>query len=122
MKKILNTRLTGSKLPSIILGLKSGGLQLLSNVQDEQQEVELALKIAVFPNPIQQSNLLRLISNQEVVIELIDIWGHTFSDRITLNKGELKELDLFALRSGLYMIRAESVSGKKSSVKFVVTN
>jgi hypothetical protein len=119
---ISTTNLTGSKLPSIIIGLKSGGLQLLSNIEDEQQRVDLAIKIAVFPNPLQQNDLLSLVANQDVRIELIDVWGHTLSDEILLSKGEKIQLDITALRAGLYMVRAQSNTGKKSAVKFVVTN
>lgn len=119
---ISTTNLTGSKLPSIVIGLKSGGLQLLSNIEDEQQQVDLAIKIAVFPNPLQQNDLLSLVANQDVRIELIDLWGHTLSDEILLSKGEKIQLDITALRAGLYMVRAVSNTGKKSAVRFVVTN
>lgn len=119
---ISTTNLTGSKLPSIVLGLKSGGLQLLSNVEDEQQQVDLAIKIAVFPNPLQQNDLLNLVANQDVLIELIDVWGHSLTDEILLSKGVIKQLDITALRAGLYMVRAQSTTGKKSAAKFVITN
>jgi hypothetical protein len=119
---VSTTNLTGSKLPSIVAGLKSGGLQLLSNVVDEQQEVDLDIKIAVFPNPLDQNDLLSLVANQDVVFELIDVWGHTLSEKILLTKGVIMELDIYALRAGLYMVRAQSFTGKKSSAKFVVTN
>jgi hypothetical protein len=119
---ISTTNLTGSKLPSIVLGLKSGGLQLLSNIEDEQQQVDLAIKIAVFPNPLKQDDFLNLVANQDVVIDLIDVWGHTLSNEIPLSKGVIVQLDIAVLRAGLYMVRAQSTSGKKSSAKFVVTN
>jgi len=119
---VSTTMLTGSKVPSIVIGLKSGGLQLLSNVEDEQQAVDLAIKIAVFPNPLEQNDLLNMVSNQDITVELIDVWGHTFSDKILLSKGVLNQLDIRALRAGLYMLRAQSVSGRKSSAKFVITN
>ena len=119
---ISTTNITGSKLPSIIAGLKSGGLQLLANVVDEQQEVDLAIRIALFPNPLRQNDLLSLVANQDVVIEVIDVWGHTLSEKMALTKGVIMELDIYSLRAGLYLVRAESYTGKKSSVKFVVTH
>lgn len=119
---ISTTMLTGSKVPSIIIGLKSGGVQLLSNIEDEQQSVDLAIKIAVFPNPLQQNDLLNLVSNQDVTVELLDIWGHTFSNKILLSKGVISQLDIRVLRAGMYLLRAQSITGKKSSAKFVITN
>jgi hypothetical protein len=120
---VSTTMLTGSKVPSIVIGLKSGGLQLLSNIEDEQQAVDLAIKIAVFPNPLKQNDLLNLISNQDIELELIDVWGHSFSDKILLSKGVLSQLDISALRAGMYMLKARAFAGNKSSsVKFVITN
>ena len=119
---ISTSNLTGSKRPSIVLGLKSGGLQLLTNVDDEQQQVDLAIKIAVFPNPLTQNDILSMVANQDVLIDMIDVWGHTLSDEILLSKGVIKQFDIVALRAGLYMVRAQSATGKKSSAKFVITN
>ena len=114
--------ITGSKLPSIIMGLKSGGVQILSNIEDEQQDVDLDIKVALFPNPVDFNKILSLVANQDVEIILYDVWGHPLSGKMKLAKGTREELDLTALRSGLYLIAVQNNQGNKSSFKFVLTD
>ncbi|RLD19483.1 MAG: hypothetical protein DRI71_11730 [Bacteroidetes bacterium] len=111
---------TGSKLPSIIMGLKSGGIQMLSNIEDEQQKVDLEIKVSLFPNPVGLNKALNLVANQDVEMVLYDVWGHPLSENILLIKGSVKQLDLTALRAGLYLIAVQNNLGDKSSFKFVL--
>ena len=114
--------ITGSKLPSIIIGLKSGGLQILSNIQDEQQEVDIEIKVAIFPNPVGSNKVLSLVANQDVEMIMYDVWGHPLSEKLRLSKGSLQQLELIALRAGLYLIAVQNDLGDKSSFKFVLTD
>jgi Secretion system C-terminal sorting domain/FG-GAP-like repeat len=118
--KVSTTHLTGSKLTSIVLGLKSGGVQLLSNIDDDQQEVAVEIKISLFPNPVERNNLLNLVSNQDVEIEFFDIMGNALANRISLAKGVRQQVDINSLRAGLYLLTAYNDTGKRSTVKFVV--
>jgi len=118
---ITTSYITGSTLPSILIGLQTGGVQVLSNVIDDQQAVNINIQIALYPNPVKQDKLLNLVSNQEVKAEIIDVWGHKFSDQFVLSKGVQKQLDINALRAGLYMLRAQNSTGKSRTFKFVIT-
>ena len=114
--------ITGSILPSIVLGLKSGGLQLLSNIEDEQKQIGLEIKVALFPNPVGPNKIISLVANQDVEMVLYDVWGHLLSENIILTKGSVNQLDLTALRSGLYLFAAQNNLGDKSSFKIVLSD
>ncbi len=118
---LTTTRLTGARLPAIVLGLWSGGVQLIENVNDEQQEVDLAIRVAAFPNPVGPDKLLNLVANQDVEARIIDCFGRTLATKIVLAKNTRQQLDVQALRAGVYLVYATNGRGKKSTVKFVVS-
>lgn len=120
--KVTTTYLTGAELPTICIGLASGGIQLLANTLDDQQNVEIPIRVAVFPNPLSKQELLQVIANKDVTVHLLDTQGHRLSPGISLLKGEQLQLEVGVLRSGMYLMEAIDVSGNRTTSKFVLLN
>ena len=119
--KLATTRITGSQLPSIVLGLWTGGLQLLTNIEDTQQDIAIEVRLSVFPNPIKKLNRLSLLPNQDVEIMITDTWGHQVLNEIMLPKNQVRELEINSLNAGLYIIRARNSDGEEAGFRFVVS-
>ncbi|MEN8251653.1 MAG: T9SS type A sorting domain-containing protein, partial [Bacteroidota bacterium] len=119
--KLSTTKITGSQLPSIMAGLWAGGIELLSNIEDTQQDISVNVRVAVFPNPVKHSHRLNLLPNQDVEITIVDVWGHVVTEKITLPKNELRELEIASLSAGLYIILARNAEGKKGTYKFIIS-
>ena len=114
------SNLTGSILPSITIGLKTGGLQLLSNIKDEQQEIDLAISIAIFPNPALSRDFINLVANQKLTFRVLDAMGKIVIDQGSLIKGETHLLEVVDLTAGLYLFQASNTLGQTATSRFVV--
>lgn len=80
-------------------------------------EKPLALEFVVYPNPA--GNFLNVKSNSELKTILItDIYGR-MAKRINLNGDFSQSLDVSDLKSGIYILQAESASGEMNTAKFV---
>lgn len=117
---IVPSNLTGSILPSISIGLKTGGLQLLTNVKDEQQDIDLAINIDIFPNPALDKDYIKLVANQNLTFKIIDSMGKEVRTIESLIKGEIHHLSIGSLTSGLYLIQATNNIGLTTTSRFVV--
>lgn len=116
----VTTRLTGAKLPSICLGMYAGGLSLLSNINDEQQQVEVPVRLVVYPNPVEKSERLKLSANKDVAVRITDVMGKVLTEPINLTKGASLQLNLLHLRSGIYLAEAIDSNGHGTTIRFMV--
>jgi hypothetical protein len=120
--RVTTTKISGARLPSIAIGLRTGGLNLLKNLDDDQQNIEVPIRLSTFPNPVAKDEALQLVANKTVSFTIFDTKGNILSDTITLPKGEKLSLDIMALNSGLYLIQAVDSVGNKAGYKFIITN
>ena len=117
---VITTRITGAQMPAIMLGTWSGGVQLLENVNDSQQEVDLAIKIAIYPNPAGPDKLINLVANQDVEIIVYDSFGRVLTGKIPLPKNSLRQLDVKAWCSGIYLIHAINNRGRENTARIAI--
>ena len=120
--RITTTKISGAKLPSIALGLRTGGVHLLKNINDDQQNIEVPIRLSTFPNPVSKDEHLQLVANKMVSFTIFDTKGNILSDAIDLPKGEKLSLDIMALNAGIYLIQAVDSLGNKAGYKFIITN
>ena len=91
-------------------------------VVDDQQEIHVPIRLAVFPNPLSKNDLLQVVANKNVTVQVLDVLGNKLSEPMSLSKGELLEFKLELLRSGLYLINAEDAAGARTSSRFILSN
>ena len=115
-----STKITGAELPSIALGTISGGVQLLSNIEDSQQVVDVPVRITAFPNPIQQSDFLQLVINKDVSLRILNVQGQVHLENLQVTKNQRHEIDLKSFRAGIYIIEAVDSGGKKGVSRFAI--
>lgn len=80
------------------------------------------LILTTFPNPAKNSTTLMIDMNDDerLFVNLIDGAGRTVKQQIVIIKGQLGELDLSGLQSGLYIIVAKTGSGDQFKNKLVI--
>lgn len=114
------TKLTGAELPSIALGMVGGGMQLLNNIEDEQQDINVPVRIAAFPNPLSRTDYLEVVTNKESQLRVVNVLGQVFIDNISVAKNQRTSFDMSALRAGLYLIEAYDDEGGKAVSRVVI--
>ncbi|MBT8230151.1 MAG: T9SS type A sorting domain-containing protein [Bacteroidia bacterium] len=112
--------------PSIIVGLQTGGLHVLRqlNSQPTPPSNEGELAVIIYPNPSDGngSGILSVSSNQEADVQLISITGQPVSDVVPIQPGRIVRLDTNSLPSGLYLVKVASRTGNISTRQVVVLN
>ena len=115
------TMITGAELPSIAMGMAGGGLQLLMNIEDEQQSINVPIRLATFPNPLNRNEPLGIITNKETRVRILNAMGQVFIENISLARNQVISFDLSVFRSGLYLVEATDKSGAKAVRRVVVS-
>ncbi|GAB3530917.1 VCBS repeat-containing protein [Pontibacter brevis] len=116
--------LGGENTLYLTIGTKGGGLYLLEQSAGNTaapKTPEEGLKVEVYPNPGDRSTreAVQLKASEPVVVQVYDAIGKLLY-RSTGNYGRSHMLPLQNLKTGLYIIRATSESGKRATSKFVV--
>ncbi|MFD3001383.1 T9SS type A sorting domain-containing protein [Pontibacter toksunensis] len=109
----------------LTLGTQGGGLYLLEQSAGNSAEPtvpEAGLKVEVFPNPADRSTreIVRVKASEPVTVQVYDSIGKLLYRSTVGNYSRSHMLPLQNLKAGLYIIRATSQSGKRTSSKFVV--
>lgn len=115
------TKITGAELPSVAMGMLGGGMQMLTNIEDEQQDISVPIRIATFPNPLDRSESLEVITNKESQLRIINAMGQVFIDNIRVVKNQRTSFDMSALRAGLYLIEAFDDEGSRAVSRVVIS-
>ncbi|RDV15530.1 T9SS C-terminal target domain-containing protein [Pontibacter diazotrophicus] len=108
----------------LTIGTQGGGLYLLEQSAGNSVEPtapEAGLQVAVYPNPTDRSTreTVRAQASEPVTVQVYDAIGKLlYRSRGSYSVNHV--LPLQNLKSGLYIIRATSESGKRTSSKFVV--
>jgi hypothetical protein len=109
--------LFGSDKPAIIVGNTTGGLQVLKNVEGRELPEEPV--ITLFPNPIQQGDTLKVVSDRPASMEVFSSLGQRMSDAIGIPPGSAQAIAIKGLSSGLYIARF-TIKGKYYSRRFII--
>jgi hypothetical protein len=80
------------------------------------------LILTTFPNPAKNSTTLMidLDDDEKLLVKLLDGAGRTVKQQAVIIKGQLGELDLSGVNSGLYIIVAQTANGAQFKNKLVV--
>jgi hypothetical protein len=115
------TQITGAELPSIAIGMAGGGLQLLTNIEDEQQDFDVPVRLATFPNPISGSNSLEILTNKDSQVRILNTQGQVLLENVTVAKNQRVSFDLRVFRAGIYLIEAVDEKGSRAIRRVVVS-
>ena len=118
---ITSSRLHGTLEPGLVIGGMGGGLQILRNELGTVIEPEIELSLQVYPNP-NIDGRFRLISNKSVTVTIISSSGAAMNDPVSINGGEIVDVNIADLPSGLYFIKAQDASGQLTSVRVALAN
>lgn len=112
--------------PSIILGLESGGVQILRNVDASALPPinENELQVIAYPNPIigQNNGFLSVTSSEAGQVQIITYLGQEASLNYPIQPGRPVQFDTSTLPSGLYLLKTHSNQGKVKTHQIVVYN
>jgi len=80
------------------------------------------LILTTFPNPARSSTTLMINTNddEKLFVKLVDGAGRIVKQQIIIMKGQLGELDLSGINSGLYIIIAKTENGDQFKNKIIV--
>jgi hypothetical protein len=109
------------KKPSIFIGLIGGGIQLLKNLTPTSGiEPELSLEVIIYPNPLNQVNLLTVSANQSGTIQVLNMIGQPISSEISIQPGIPVQIDVLTLPKGSYLLAMRAASSATSTSQFVI--
>jgi hypothetical protein len=117
----VTTKITGAERPSIVMGMVGGGLQILSNIEDEQQAIDVPVRLATFPNPLSRSEQLSVVTNKAANLRILNAQGQVFIQGVEVVKNQRISFDLSVFRAGLYLIEATDSDGGKAVSRVVVS-
>ncbi len=112
--------LTGRQLPDLVMGLRTGGLVMLRNHQDDRLSGEIAIRVAVYPNPLSSGDILQVVANQPVTASVLNLQGQVLLGDVSLRANEPAGIELHGWRPGLYLLVAQNETGQRQVLRFVV--
>jgi hypothetical protein len=126
LSSVSTVRLFPDAEPSIVLGLQTGGLQILrkSDASTPPPSDNDDFSLVVYPNPTMGLNngIVTITSSEEVRIQVISSTGQAVSAVTEVIPGTRTGIDTRAMPNGLYLIKSETRSGKVKAVQLVVIN
>lgn len=114
-----SANLFGTQEPAIGVGLLQGGVLLLKNTEETPSGGELALKVNVYPVPVETGKIV-IQSNKDCEVRLVDSMGKQVSAKFSISAGESLEFD-FYYKPGIYFVEFVSTAERKA-VRVVVLN
>lgn len=108
--------LFGSTRPSILVGNVLGGIQILNS---EGPDLPDSPAIDVYPNPLTESEMLKLRIDRPATLEIFTVLGQRVSSAVKLQPFTLLETQLPSLTSGMYILKF-SVGKKSYSKKLII--
>lgn len=108
--------LFGSTRPSLLVGNTLGGIQILNS---EGPQLPDAPAIDVYPNPLSQSDILKLRIDRPASLEIFTALGQRVSEPVNLQPFALLETQLSNLSPGIYILKI-SVGKKSYSKKLII--
>jgi hypothetical protein len=108
--------LNGDGAPELLVGLESGGIIAFAargRVLSANLAAEIALGLQLYPNPATTSAIIE--AAQPVRLTVLDLTGRSI--RTIAEPARRHTLDLSGLAEGVYLVRAESISGEASIVR-----
>ncbi len=112
--------LDGNLEPSLVVGLLTGGIQLLTNTQITKNNAPFALKIIAYPNPIQNKQVV-VQSNKNGIARVLDGAGKEVIRGVEIKVGYQNELYLNVCE-GVYFLEVKAQSGEKQALRLVVSD
>ncbi|MCF6352108.1 MAG: T9SS type A sorting domain-containing protein [Cyclobacteriaceae bacterium] len=112
--------LDGNLEPSLVIGLLTGGVQLLTNTQVTKKNTPFVLKIIAYPNPIQNKQVV-VQSNKNGIARVLDGAGKEVIRGIEIKVGHQNELYLNVCK-GVYFLEVKTQSGEKQALRLVVSD
>jgi hypothetical protein len=104
--------------PDLMLGLATGGVQLYENrtISPTTQQLESQL-LQVFPNPAQEE--VCLLANEPGTYAIRNLLGQILISG-PLMRAEVTKIAIKRFAKGIYFIDYQSLSGKRTQIKWVV--
>jgi hypothetical protein len=108
--------LNGDGAPELMVGLESGGIigfTARGRVLSTNPVAEVALGLQLYPNPATSTTSIE--AAQPVRLTVLDLTGRRI--RTIAEPARRHTLDLSGLAAGVYLVRAESISGEATIIK-----
>ena len=108
--------LNSDRLPEMMVGSVQGGVQLLLNKSQKKiagNDGE-SLALVIYPNPATEDNTLKIESNQPAELTLFNVLGQKISELGAIGINQVLPVDISTLPNGLYLLKAQSTSGKNT--------
>lgn len=109
--------LFGSGLPTILLGSLKGGLLMLENISENNDEEKEDIIIRVRPNP--SIGEIRVLTNANGVLEIINLNGQKILENMPVVPGNELIVNTSRFPKGVYVIRIISDTGQRESKKVI---
>lgn len=109
--------LFGFNRPSVIVGNRLGGLQVLINEDASPQGDSPNVKL--FPNPVVEGNSLTLVADRNVTMEIFTVLGTRLGQPQVLAGNQVINFPLKGITAGVYIARFTAAS-RSVVIRFVV--
>lgn len=109
--------LFGFNRPSVVVGNRLGGLQVLINEDASPQGDSPNVKL--FPNPIVKGNSLTLIADRNVTVEIFTVLGTRLGQPQVIPGNQAVYFPLKGIAAGVYMARF-TADNRSVVIRFVV--
>jgi hypothetical protein len=95
--------LFSSERPSLVVGNTLGGLRLFNN--DNRGEDFEDLLLSIYPNPLKETQLLKIRSNLNLQLQIYSSIGRQLTPVIPINANTIESLDLSSFAKGVYILK-----------------
>ncbi len=109
--------LLGVNRPSLVVGNRQGGLQVLHN--DNSAPLADILRISLSPNPVREGEPLVLYADRAVTIEILTVLGTRLGKPQSIPGNQWTNFPLQGISAGIYLARFTS-GDRTMSIRFVV--
>ena len=95
--------LFSSERPSLLVGNTLGGLRVFNN--DNRGEDFEDLILSIYPNPLKETQLLKIRSNLNLQLQIYSSIGRQLTPVIPINANTVESLDLSSFAKGVYILK-----------------
>ena len=111
--------ISGLENQILIVGNRQGGLSVYKNIADNKQEETNEVVLEIYPNPLLNSNYLKVRSNISGNLLIFDNLGRIIEGPVEIKANRVFNLDIGYMPQGMYIFKIMDADERSGSKRFI---
>jgi len=111
--------ISGLENQILIFGNKQGGLSVYKNIADNKQEETNEVVLEIYPNPLLNSNYLKIRSNISGNLLIFENLGRIIEGPVEIKANRVLNMDIGYMPQGMYIFKIMDADERSGSKRFI---